>query len=537
MTGGFGDQSALRPRLAWMLLVLALLALRVPSLVQPPGNDQSLYTYAAGRLLDGGVPYRDAWDQKPPGIVLVYAAVRSLWRGDAAVGAADLAAAAAIAWLLVILGRRTVGEPAGWAAASLYLLFAHPSLTRLSGLYVRSQCETFIGVAVTAALVLLAAPGRRRLHVLAAGIALGFAIWLKYNAVAYALPVALAVRYWPVSVASPGASLRRDLSWVFLGATMVTVLFLAYFASHGALLDLRLATIDYNLQYSGETYRGLGHVLSYPIAMPISRARVDLLWFLGGVGGVALAAAWRRDRTVSVILAWLAGAILSITINGARSLPQYFVQAGPALAFAAGAGGLLLAARPRLVRAAVAAALLLALWRVGDEPTRAFGLRLGGMPDLLENVRFDLQYALGGIDRATYLARFKTERYDAQAIEDLAAHVRRTTRPEDRIFVFGFAPGIYVKGERASPSRFFWSRPIVIEFGAGRPGYGSAGLLEDLDASRPALFIVQKRDWGPGGDRDSAVFLADAKNLRVFLNDHYVPDRDNAVFSVWRRKS
>jgi hypothetical protein len=533
-------------RLAWVLLVLALLAMRVPSLVQPSGNDQSLYAYSAGRVLDGGVPYRDAWDQKPPGIVLVYALIRSLGRSDAAVGAADLAAAAAIALLLVILGRRTVGEPAGWAAACLYLLFAHPSLTRLSGLYVRAQCETFIGVAIIAALVFLAAPGRGRGHLLGAGLLLGFAIWLKYNAAAYLLPLALAVRCWPVGGRADFITRAdfknnppyvRELAWILVGAAIVSALFLGYSAAHGALTDLRLATIDYNLQYSRETYRDLTHVVSYPVTMLLERARVDMLWFLGGVGSVVVALGWRRDRSSAiVVLGWVAGAILSIAINGARSLPQYFIQAAPALAFAAGAGGLRLAASPLVLRAAVASVLLVAFWRVGDEPTRVLGLRLGGLPGLVENIRFDAEHALGRIDRTTYLSRFKTERYDAQAIEDMAALVRQTTRPDDRILVFGFAPGIYVKSERVSASRFFWSRPIVIEFEGDRPGYGANGLYADLETNRPALIIIQKRDWGPGGDKDSAAFLAETTNLRMLLLDRYTQEQDNAVFSVWRRK-
>ena len=38
---------------------------------------------------------------------------------------------------------------------------------------------------------------------------------------------------------------------------------------------------------------------------------------------------------------WVAAACLSIAINGSRGLPQYFVQANPALALAAGWGGML----------------------------------------------------------------------------------------------------------------------------------------------------------------------------------------------------
>lgn len=67
-----------------LTLAVVLLALRLPSLVQPMGADQALYAYVGERIRAGGLPYRDAWDQKPPAIHFVYAGLRTLWAGDAA---------------------------------------------------------------------------------------------------------------------------------------------------------------------------------------------------------------------------------------------------------------------------------------------------------------------------------------------------------------------------------------------------------------------------------------------------------------------
>src|SRR5262245_31300589 len=143
---------------AWLLVVLMLVAMRLPSLVQPAGGDQNLYAYLGQRVIDGGVPYRDAWDQKPPAVFFVYAFLWRIWPNESVVAASDLAAAALVAWLLVILGRRLFSEGAGYTAAALFLLLGDPWLQRLSGLNVRAQCETFIALAVTTALVLAASP-------------------------------------------------------------------------------------------------------------------------------------------------------------------------------------------------------------------------------------------------------------------------------------------------------------------------------------------------------------------------------------------
>src|SRR5579871_2607525 len=97
------------PRMTTRLLpalVAALIIVRLPSLVQPMGPDQGLYAYVGERILHGELPYRDAFDQKPPGIHYVYAGLRALSSRDAVVPAADLAAAILCAALLWVIGAR-----------------------------------------------------------------------------------------------------------------------------------------------------------------------------------------------------------------------------------------------------------------------------------------------------------------------------------------------------------------------------------------------------------------------------------------------
>src|SRR3954452_5802160 len=100
-----------------LALIAALLIVRLPSLVQPMGPDQGLYAYVGERILHGDLAYRDAWDQKPPGIHYLYAALRAISHSDAVVPAADLAAAALIAALLWRIGSGLGGPIAGGVSA------------------------------------------------------------------------------------------------------------------------------------------------------------------------------------------------------------------------------------------------------------------------------------------------------------------------------------------------------------------------------------------------------------------------------------
>ena len=54
----------------WPLLVILLLGL--PSLQWPYGADQAMFACIARVWSRGDLPYRDAWDVKPPGIFADY---------------------------------------------------------------------------------------------------------------------------------------------------------------------------------------------------------------------------------------------------------------------------------------------------------------------------------------------------------------------------------------------------------------------------------------------------------------------------------
>jgi hypothetical protein len=71
---------------------------------------------------------------------------------------------------------------------------------------------------------------------------------------------------------------------------------------------------------------------------------------------------------------------------------------------------------------------------------------------------------------------------------------------------------------------------VIIEFAADHPGYGPAGLLDDLRKRPPALVALQKEQW-----HSQEFFLNDAA-LREWLQAGYVADRETPMFSVWRRK-
>jgi hypothetical protein len=129
------------------------LAVRILSIAEPLGIDQSLWASAVRGMSRDQLLYRDVWEQRPPGIYFTYlAAFRLLGWTPATVAWLDVLASAATTALLFAIVRRLSGALNGAATAALYATLTMPAwLYRHDGFLERSVCETFIVIAVALA--------------------------------------------------------------------------------------------------------------------------------------------------------------------------------------------------------------------------------------------------------------------------------------------------------------------------------------------------------------------------------------------------
>src|SRR6185437_4822489 len=112
----------IHPFLTAMLLAAAVagLAIRLFSVVDPLGIDQSLWASAVRGMSRDQLLYRDVWEQRPPGIYFTYLAGFSIlgWT-PAAVAWLDILASTATTLLLFLIGRRLSDTTIGALAAAL----------------------------------------------------------------------------------------------------------------------------------------------------------------------------------------------------------------------------------------------------------------------------------------------------------------------------------------------------------------------------------------------------------------------------------
>lgn len=524
------------PTLALGLAVLLLL-LGLPTLLYPYGRDQAMFAYVGGVWRSGGLPYRDAWDVKLPGIYAVYALAGGVEWGPRLL---DLAAAGLVVAGLVALGRLaqrqgTPAEALGGLAGGIALVYTLGAFDYWN----LAQAETLIAPLATLA-VLAALRGRP----FAAGLLAGLAATLKTTAVLTLLPVLAASWGQGPGARSQGAAANgenirnRDRgreteggrtrnerlgtsNWVPLAGWLLPLaLFALYFAARGALPYLG-ELLAAQAEYAGGDPRLAGRG-------PLEVVRVlQLTGYVALLPASALALVpWLRDprpdqRTRLVIAVWWAAGLAQVVVQRRFYLYHWAVFTPPAAWLAAyGACRLWDTGRKRgpVLRALLlAVGAVLAFLALAPRAERA-----GAALRVLTGQQSLLQF------RGGFAGVFH---YRVGGPLDAAAHVRARSRPGDRLLVVGFEPEVYLYSGRRAPSRHASDAPLFDETSIreARRRRWFAELMRDLERAPPLYLVMRDREQ-PGGYPPWSAPLA------RFRERCYAHEADYGRFHVYRRR-
>jgi len=534
--------------------VLAIFALgavlRVPTFARPLlSDDEAIYGVTADAMARGDLLYRDVVDHKPPAIYEVYRAAFALFGRYDTQGAHALVVLAVLltaAFLFAIArvregAKRRDGE--GLAAAALFLIF---STTWHDYDALAANCELFLLAPQAAAawwlLRNLRAPARGArggaVH-LGIGALIGISALFKYQGVTFLAASIGMLAWWTIVVQG-----RAPWPWAvgralcqLAGALAPPALTLAWYAHAGN----AAAAIDwfrFNFSYVGAGLTGtaaiarglrrtllIGGVALVPYALGIAAA-------IGAAAAMARVVRRRARRVPArdgdgreadvddrappapVVLGvlWLASAVVALAAGG-RFFGHYFHLVLAPLC--------LLAAAP-FVR----------LWNAGWS-RRAPLVALCALPALFF-------FALATFARP--LAAALDEREPPTA--EVAARIAALTAADDRIFVWGNTPQLYLLARRPMGARFS-SCNFVTGESPGTPtesGQWSADanqsparwqmLFADLERRRPALFVdAAAADWNGYGKYP----LARYPRLRAYVDVHYRPVEVRAGVVLYRR--
>ena len=473
------------------LVAAAALLLRIVSIAEPLGIDQSLWASAVRGMSRGQLLYHDVWEQRPPGIYWIYLAGFTVFGWTpAAVAWLDLAAALATTVLLAGVGRALAGPSTGAVAAAMYAVLTMPSwLYGYGGFLERSVCETFIAVCVA-----LGAWSAVRIRdsgspgaALMLGLSAGAAVVLKPNAGLY-FPALLA---WIVLYRSvPRPRTAGAVAMAVAASALVPIAAIAWLWQLGLLHDAKVAVVDFNRYYVGQGFSAAGYALDFSKAVWL-RMKTDPLWACGSIGAVVAAVDLARRRRLppaaGLAVLWGGAAVLVIVVNGARLFNSYFIQALPPLALL---GAWLLtesarASRPRRAIAAAAIAVMALLLVQRNYPAR-----------VLNWAAADFAALRGRVDATANLERFggygNRRGYSARANAEVAAYIREHTTPDDRIFLFGInGAGVYFATDRLVAQRFLRAN-FFVATDFPDPAFRLEAVAGELEQRRPRYVIFER---------------------------------------------
>jgi len=438
----------------WILpLGLALafgwhLALRVHGVGLPLLSDEGEYAYAARIWSEGGLPYRDVFNQKPPMIFAVYRLCAALSSAPESARYAAMLAAFLTALALLLLTPKRWSPAERLAAAAAYLTL---STMPVGDFGFAANTEVF--AAAFAAWAFWAASRQTARHAALSGLLAGAALMTKQTAL------------WPVAAAGFFAVWRGGRRWdpkaasaFAASAAAIPLIWAAYFAARGGLGYFWDCAVAGNMRYAGlagwSAAAEQGRFFALDLAPAFLKGSWPA-WALALLGLKGVTADWENRGQLIAVL-WLAGGLLAAA-TGLLLFPHYFLQAAPPLCLAAAYG----AARLGGKRAwAALAALALVPAAAGA------GFYFGKSR---EAVAKDLLYPSPLLEN-----------------ERLGAWLGQRTSPADTIWVFGSEPALYVYSGRRAATRHDFVYPLTMFPKNAEPLERE---LADLRAAKPAYVV------------------------------------------------
>jgi hypothetical protein len=533
-------------RLLLALAALAIALLLVQIAMFRYGRDQGVYATVADAILRGGMPYRDAWDVKTPGIFAIYALVRAtLGPAQSSIRIVEVFGLGSMVVAFAILARRLFGDwRAGLFGGALGVLL-HAQLE----FWHTAQPESFAGILTAWALVLATgdpprAAGRAPARLLVAwglaGLLYGFAFLLKPH-LGGGVVVSGGFAAWRAGKAhTAGTSGSR--AWaaatpllVMAGAALIPVAAcLLLFWARGAARDLYVTLFVFmpgytKLGWAGTDLPGLLYFAFEMWAVNLSSAN-----FLGLILALLLPAQAPREREGILHVLLVVAVQLAGVATQAKFFPYHFGASLLVGSLVAGLGAFKLWQRVRAN--AVLALLYLMLLPIvvsARSATRDTSTRF--LERCLARQRLLLGLSREPCD-ALDARLYSVGSVSYEADRRVAALLRERLAPEDFAYVWGFEPVIYDLSRRRPASRYIYNVPQRTSWFKQR---ARAELLTDLDARPPRAIVVEHGDvvYAMTGDVvDSAGALKDFPALAARLAAGYRLESTILNLDVYFRK-
>jgi len=491
----------------WILLILAVVFLRLPSFVEAFFDpDVAATVYSAQLFADGGCLYPDAVETKPPGSYAVFALLLAVFRSMLGVQLFLAAYHLLVALVLAKLVEAMTNRRVGWFAALLYGVFSAGGF--VNGFAPNFETWALLPLTVAAYLLRQWRGAEKVRLVFGAGVLAGLAVLMKQQAALPALALGAVVPFL-VFQGTKENRLRRGGSSVVVfaaGALLPWMLTLLYFAAKGCAGDMLAALAPgRNAQYAAS--RSWSEILSVGWKTTFAFARHT--WLPMILWPVGLFVVWRKGAVAgrSLWTLWLLGSLAAV-VAGTKFFTHYYLFLLPPLCGLAALGGETLWSRFSGYGRRIFLALILLLLLVCQQRELRFAalgakaLLTTGRPVSREMFTLNRSLGPGWLDFVTPYNHLEWELVSQTAGEYVRAH----SAPDDGLLVYDYLPSVYWFARRFAPTRHHMNFEVAYELPAefgkwydretARLAANRAELMSDLRAKPPA-FIVRARYAAP----------------------------------------
>lgn len=542
----------LRERRASRVLVLAcafgILFLLSQILMFGHGRDQGIYSVVARTVLEGGMPYRDAWDFKPPGIFFIYAVARALF-GNALWGirVLEVVGLALTSLGMVRLAKRFWGDARLGVVAALINVVVHAQLD----FWHTGQPESFGGMLTIAALLCVAPAGPdgdsflekpKPGPWLLAGALFGFTFLLKPPLAGGAAAILLLPALFAYRSASEAplrerwkTTLRAIVKpglFVAAGAAIPILLCLAWFAARGALRDLYQVLFVFTPHYTALGWKGSTVTGMTYYAFTEWLQQYGSVPTLGVLCALAFGAASKEKPFLYAVIAIIAVHLVGVAMQG-KFFPYHYGATWPLTGLLAALGYRGLLRKARSMRR-VGLALLVPVFLVavfGRSATKDTA------DSFLVRTKKRLAIVAGGLsDQKTKDELSSVADIDTAAIRATADELREKVPADRTIFLWGFEPSMYDIAERRAATRYIYDVPQRVSWAKEEH---RRILMDDLRKNPPAAIVLEHWDVIPmvtGDGIDSADTLRDFHDLRKLVEERYELTKKGGKFDIYMER-
>ena len=500
-----------KARLAIALILLALVV--APSLQLAPtvieqGRDSGIFAYTGKVIAEGGLPYRDAWDNKPPGVYYIDALAFLLFGANRwAIWLIETITVFVTGGVLFALLGQVYGQRRmAWIGAGAFaLLVRHPGLvsdTNFTEVYaLLPQVICF-----WAGYQFLRSPRNR--WAFAVGISAGLAFLTKQTT------IGMAVAFIPAIVLSRHEIVHAKQRWAWLGATILGGLsslagVAGYLSVKGVLADAVDATFIAPMAFHNWVSREpvsfvdtIIHTLTASTAPVVIGPLLPFL--LIGIVAAVRQILPRRARprrgltSTQTLMVWAVltfFADLLVTNPTSRGYGHYYVTLLPSM-------------------------VILIVFSVSVIVGRGTPTRLLGRVGRAALWLYLFLAVAGGAIGGTIYRLWTVDWEIAGPVRNktLTEYVMENTTPEDTVLVWGATTAINFQSDRNSPMPYHYGYPLIV------PGYTTEEeiwqIARDLEMNLPTLILDstmidgdrippldpdRRREWwAMGGRRDVA---------------------------------